>query len=100
MKIKPLSLVLIGVGLIILAFVIGYVIGGRKPVKTEIRTEIVKDTVEANLYRDMYNIEKSKTDSLLKLKPKIITKYETIYKVLPSAPMPVIDSILRANAEL
>ena len=60
--------------------------------------EVIRDTTEANLYRRMAETQRQRADSLQGLKQQVKIKYEIIYKYLDAAPMPVVDSVIRANA--
>jgi len=82
-----------------MAFAIGFLVRGlfiHKPEEVIIK-DIIRDTVEANMFHEMYLNERKKTDSLLKIPAKIKWKYDTIYTTIPDMPTDVLDSIIRAN---
>jgi hypothetical protein len=60
--------------------------------------EVIRDTTEAKIFGRMSEFEKRRADSLEATRQQIKTKYEIIYKYLDTAPMPVVDIIIRANA--
>jgi hypothetical protein len=96
MKFDLLDKILLGV---ILLLVAGLIFKRCRPCEAPTPSEatiiMVGDTAQASIYKQQAEMYKEKADSLEKVKRKIITKYETLY--ISTAPMPVIDSVYRAN---
>lgn len=96
MKFDLLDKILLG---IILILVLGLIFKRCKPcaevTPTEAIIQVVGDTAQARIYREQAEVLRKENDSLKTLKQRIKIKYETLY--IESAPMPIIDSIYRAN---
>lgn len=88
--------IIIGVGLVLLTIGIFIGRGTKRCPEPVIITDVIKDTVEANMYRQMADKYRLQADSLRSLPPLIKIKYEIIEKNITTGSNEFIDSLFRA----
>lgn len=75
----------------------GYRIGSRKRCEPVLIERVIQDTTLAVEYKRQADHWKVKADSLAGLKPRVRTKYDTVYRYIPMASDDWMDSVIRVN---
>lgn len=99
MKVKRINLiafVLTALGGMIVGFIVGRGSRPQPEVLTKTEIQVVKDTVEANMYRDQAKELRKEIDSLKSRPEKIKIKYEKIYIGIDTANSNELDSMFRS----
>lgn len=91
---KTILLIVVAIILLLGSFFLGR--SSKRCPEAVTLVEVIKDTVEMNMYRETASKYRSEADSLRSIPPQIKIKYEKIYLRLESADDRTIDSLYRA----